>query len=94
MTQQSAKRLLADQICSSGRMYVLQGLLAKDPRARYSTAAEALEHRWLTGHACNDAATLKHTHIRAAALAAASSTPVCCYGLYLDCCSVNCKAFV
>jgi hypothetical protein len=53
----------------------VQGLLDKDPRARL-TAAEALEHCWFTGHSHNDAATLKHVHIRVAALASASCMPV------------------
>jgi hypothetical protein len=62
----------------------LQGLLTKEPRSRL-TAAEALEHRWLTGHACADAATLKHAHVRAAALAAASPMPVrSCRGAFND----------
>lgn len=56
---------------------VAQGLLDKDPRARL-TAQEALEHCWFTGHGHNDAATLKHVHVRVAALASAFDLPVRC----------------
>lgn len=64
----------ADINCCTGKRCV-QGLLDKEPRARL-TAAEALEHCWFTGHSHNDAATLKHVHVRVAALASASSMPV------------------
>ena len=67
----SSRALDHCEVRSEAASAAVQGLLAKDPRRRL-TAAEALEHAWFTGHAHNDAATLKHAHTRAAALAAGS----------------------